>query len=107
MFITCRFKQVCDYLLFIICYYGWFEFTSCFACSLSALIDNKVFCVHGGLSPTISTLDQVNALMEMVCKAESNKPCNFTQQLAVIALSTAECGLDMPCALPTLHDCMC
>lgn len=28
-------------------------------CSLSAIIDNRIFCVHGGLSPTITTLDQV------------------------------------------------
>ena len=27
--------------------------------SLSALIENKVFSVHGGLSPAISNLDQV------------------------------------------------
>jgi hypothetical protein len=27
--------------------------------SLSALIENKIFSVHGGLSPAISTLDQV------------------------------------------------
>jgi diadenosine tetraphosphatase ApaH/serine/threonine PP2A family protein phosphatase len=29
-------------------------------CSLSAVIDNTIFCVHGGLSPAITTLDQVH-----------------------------------------------
>lgn len=35
------------------------------ACSLSAVIDNSVFAVHGGLSPTITTLDQVSAQSRM------------------------------------------
>ncbi|PRP81839.1 serine/threonine-protein phosphatase 4 catalytic subunit [Planoprotostelium fungivorum] len=30
--------------------------------SLSALIDEKIFCVHGGLSPNINTLDQIRAI---------------------------------------------
>lgn len=30
--------------------------------SLSAVIDNTIFCVHGGLSPAITTLDQIRTL---------------------------------------------
>ena len=30
--------------------------------SLSALVDNRVFAVHGGLSPTITTLDQIRVI---------------------------------------------
>merc|ERR1712137_986459 len=30
--------------------------------SLSAVIDNKILCVHGGLSPSITTLDQIRSI---------------------------------------------
>lgn len=30
--------------------------------SLSALIEDKIFCVHGGLSPSINTLDQIRTI---------------------------------------------
>ncbi|KAH3744363.1 serine/threonine-protein phosphatase 4 catalytic subunit [Pelomyxa schiedti] len=30
--------------------------------SLSAVIDNRIFCVHGGLSPSIHTLDQIRTM---------------------------------------------
>ena len=30
--------------------------------SLSAIIDNRILCVHGGLSPTITTVDQIRTI---------------------------------------------
>jgi serine/threonine-protein phosphatase 4 catalytic subunit len=29
---------------------------------LAAIIDNKIFCVHGGLSPSIKTLDEIRSI---------------------------------------------
>ena len=29
---------------------------------ISALIENRIFCVHGGLSPSIDVLDDINCL---------------------------------------------
>lgn len=41
----------------------WKHFTDMFDyLTVAALVDNKIFCVHGGLSPNISTLDQIRVL---------------------------------------------
>lgn len=41
----------------------WKIFTDCFNClPAAALIDDKIFCMHGGLSPELKTLDQINEI---------------------------------------------
>jgi serine/threonine-protein phosphatase 4 catalytic subunit len=41
----------------------WKMCTDVFDClTLSSVVDGRIFCVHGGLSPSISTLDQLKAL---------------------------------------------
>lgn len=41
----------------------WKLFTGVFQClPLSAIVDNKIFCLHGGLSPNIKTIDNLAAL---------------------------------------------
>lgn len=41
----------------------WRCCTEVFDClSLSAVINDRVFCVHGGLSPSIQTIDQIRTI---------------------------------------------
>ena len=41
----------------------WKEFTDLFDyLSLSSVVDNKLFCVHAGLSPSLETIDQIRTL---------------------------------------------
>ena len=38
----------------------WRTFTDCFNClPLAAIVDEKIFCVHGGLSPEHHSMEQV------------------------------------------------
>ena len=40
----------------------WKTFTDCFNClPVAALIDEKILCMHGGLSPELKSLEQVSA----------------------------------------------
>lgn len=42
---------------------AWRHCVEVFDCfNLSAIIDSKVFCVHGGLSPLVRTIDQIRTI---------------------------------------------
>lgn len=42
----------------------WKLFTDCFNClPVAALIDDKIFCMHGGLSPDLQSFDQIRKIV--------------------------------------------
>ena len=43
---------------------SWKTFTDCFNClPVAAIIDEKILCMHGGLSPELSSLDQIKRII--------------------------------------------
>lgn len=42
----------------------WKAFTECFNCMpIAAIIDEKIFCMHGGLSPELHNMEQIRKIM--------------------------------------------
>ncbi|GFZ01688.1 type one serine/threonine protein phosphatase 2 [Actinidia rufa] len=57
----------------------WKIFTDCFNClPVAALIDDKILCMHGGLSPDLTNLDQIRSLTRPTDVPDSGLLCDFT-----------------------------
>lgn len=56
----------------------WKSFTDCFNClPVAALIDDKILCMHGGLSPDLSNLDQIRNLSRPTVIPDTGLLCDL------------------------------
>ena len=97
----------------------WKMFTDCFNCMpLAALIEDRIFCIHGGLSPELHNMQQIRAIPRpcdipdsgLACDllwadpskevdgwGESERGVSFTFSAAVVARFLAAHDLDLVC----------
>ncbi|CAL9200561.1 unnamed protein product [Musa hybrid cultivar] len=56
----------------------WKVFTDCFNClPVAALIDEKILCIHGGLSPSLTSLEQIQNITRPVDVPDSGLLCDL------------------------------
>lgn len=56
----------------------WKTFTDCFNClPVAALIDDRILCMHGGLSPELSNMEQIRTIMRPMDVPESGLVCDL------------------------------
>lgn len=56
----------------------WKMFTDCFNClPVAAVIDDKILCMHGGLSPEMQSLDQIRAIERPVDVPDQGLLCDL------------------------------
>jgi serine/threonine-protein phosphatase PP1 catalytic subunit len=65
----------------------WKTFTDCFNClPIAAIIDEKIFTMHGGLSPDLNSMEQIRRVM---------RPTDVSNNSSFLACSpSAERGLE-------------
>ncbi|KAJ3432222.1 serine/threonine-protein phosphatase pp1 isozyme 2 [Anaeramoeba flamelloides] len=56
----------------------WKIFSECFEClPLAAIVDDKIFCVHGGLSPDLTSIEQIKRIMRPTKVPDSGLLCDL------------------------------
>src|ERR1700704_5361871 len=97
----------------------WKTFTECFNClPIAAIIDEKIFCMHGGLSPDLKAMEQVRRIARptdvpdtgLLCDllwsdpdkdiqgwAENDRGVSFTFGSAVVSNFLKRHDLDLIC----------
>jgi serine/threonine-protein phosphatase PP1 catalytic subunit len=56
----------------------WKQFNDVFNCMpVAAVVDDKIFCVHGGLSPELRTFDQIGSLRRPTDVPDAGMMCDF------------------------------
>jgi len=56
----------------------WKQFNDCLNClPLVGIVDHKIFCVHGGLSPELTSLDQINQIPRPSAVPDQGMLCDF------------------------------
>ncbi|XP_064551880.1 uncharacterized protein LOC135437750 [Drosophila montana] len=56
----------------------WKSFVDCYCCMpVAAIISHRVFCCHGGLSPNLSSIDQINSIKRPTEIPESGVLCDL------------------------------
>ena len=56
----------------------WKTFTDCFNClPVAALIDEKIFCMHGGLSPELKSFEQIRRFLRPTDVPDTGLLCDL------------------------------
>lgn len=56
----------------------WKTFTDCFNClPIAAIIDEKIFCCHGGLSPDLNHMEQIRRIMRPTDVPDTGLLCDL------------------------------
>lgn len=56
----------------------WKTFTDCFNClPIAALVEDRIFCMHGGLSPDLTNMEQIRSIMRPMDVPESGLVCDL------------------------------